>query len=116
VRKGKVGQNSSKNRLIFPVVFFLSPVFRGLVLLAAMNPSSYDWHPSQSIYVGNLTHTVVRRELERTFGQYGRVKRVWMPGFAYVEFFSQPEAAAAVREMNGVVMAGSRVVVDFKVG
>ena len=63
-----------------------------------------------SIYVGNLSYEVKQDELAEVFGEYGTVKRVYIPleretsrprGFAFVEMSTETEEAAAIEALDG---------------
>ncbi|KAL3183695.1 hypothetical protein MRX96_033782 [Rhipicephalus microplus] len=64
------------------------------------------------IFVGGLGDNMAKDDLEREFGKYGRLNQVWVaqnpPGFAFLEFDDDRDADEAIRNMNGVVLNGSR--------
>lgn len=68
-----------------------------------------------SIYVGNLSYQVTQEDLERTFAEYGTVKRTQLPtdretgrfrGFAFVEMGTDEEEAAAIEALDGAEWMG----------
>ncbi|NJN85905.1 MAG: RNA-binding protein [Leptolyngbyaceae cyanobacterium SL_7_1] len=68
-----------------------------------------------SIYVGNLSYEVTQEDLERTFAEYGTVKRTQLPtdretgrfrGFAFVEMGTEEEEAAAIEALDGAEWMG----------
>lgn len=68
-----------------------------------------------SIYVGNLSYEVTQEDLERTFAEYGTVKRVQLPtdretgrlrGFAFVEMGTEAEESAAIEALDGAEWMG----------
>lgn len=63
-----------------------------------------------NIYVGNLSYEVTEDELRQEFEAFGEVTSVNIPtdrytgrprGFAFVEMPTEPEAQAAIKEMDG---------------
>lgn len=82
------------------------------IFLATMKPSANP----KKIYVGDLLANVRRDELEAEFGQFGRIKDIWIaqnpPGFAFVEYEEEKDAEKAVREMDGKSVCGTRVRVE----
>ncbi|KAL3183693.1 hypothetical protein MRX96_033782 [Rhipicephalus microplus] len=73
---------------------------------------SYERKPQTRIFVGGLGDNMAKDDLEREFGKYGRLNQVWVaqnpPGFAFLEFDDDRDADEAIRNMNGVVLNGSR--------
>jgi RNA recognition motif-containing protein len=68
-----------------------------------------------SIYVGNLSYEVTQDDLNRTFAEYGDVKRVQLPtdretgrlrGFAFVEMGTEAEETAAIEALDGAEWMG----------
>lgn len=54
------------------------------------------------VYVGRLSNRTRERDLEDTFGKYGRITRVDMKyGYAFVEFSDNRDAEDAVRDLDG---------------
>lgn len=78
---------------------------------------SYDRKPQTRIFVGGLGDNMAKEELEREFGKYGHLNQVWVaqnpPGFAFLEFDDDRDADEAIRNMNGVVLNGSRLRVEY---
>ena len=74
------------------------------------------------LYVGNIPYGTTDQDLRTMFGQNGRnvtdVKIVTdretgqSRGFAFVEMATDPEALAAVTELNGSMMGGRSIVVN----
>ena len=63
-----------------------------------------------SIYVGNLDYSIGEEDLKEVFGEYGNVKRVYIPtdretgrarGFAFVEMESEADEDKAIEELDG---------------
>lgn len=56
------------------------------------------------LHVADLTPTIGEKELEKAFGQFGRVREIWTaknpPCFGFVVFETKEEAARALREMD----------------
>ena len=66
------------------------------------------------LFVGNLPYDVSRKELIELFGVYGRA-HVEIPlhprtgltmGFAIVRYYNRKEGRRALRELNGLLLAG----------
>ena len=70
---------------------------------------------SSKVFVGNLDYNTTETEVQSLFAQAGEVKDVYLPtdresgrkrGFAFVEFASDEQAAAAIEKFNGYQMGG----------
>lgn len=72
---------------------------------------------STKVYVGDLGPHGNKQELEKEFEAYGALKSVWVarnpPGFAFVEFEDPRDADEAVRDMDGKMVSGVRIRVEF---
>lgn len=73
-----------------------------------------------SVYVGGLSEDIQKEDLEREFGKYGNLTKVWVarnpPGFAFIEFEDDQDANEAIKEMNGATINGSEIRVDISRG
>ncbi|XP_054714381.1 RNA-binding protein Rsf1-like [Uloborus diversus] len=73
-----------------------------------------------SVYVGGLSEDVQKEDLEREFGKYGTLTKVWVarnpPGFAFIEFEDDQDANEAIKELNGATINGSEIRVDISRG
>jgi RNA recognition motif-containing protein len=74
-----------------------------------------------SIYVGNLSYEVTREDLSSVFGEYGTVKRVYLPldretgrprGFGFVEMNTEAEEANAIETLDGAEWMGRELRVN----
>eukprot|EP01025_Chloroclados_australasicus_P006314 TRINITY_DN12043_c0_g1_i5.p2 TRINITY_DN12043_c0_g1~~TRINITY_DN12043_c0_g1_i5.p2 ORF type:complete len:216 (-),score=32.00 TRINITY_DN12043_c0_g1_i5:387-1034(-) len=58
------------------------------------------------LFVGNLRDDTTERDIEKEFGRYGRLRKVWVarrpPGFAFVEYDDYRDAEEAVRKVDGL--------------
>jgi len=86
-----------------------------------MSRSRYsEWPLDRKVYVGGLPERVDRRELEDTFERFGRLENVWVarnpPGFAFILFEDDRDAADAVRYLDGTRICGSRARVELSNG
>lgn len=73
------------------------------------------------MFVGNLSFETTRDELQDLFSQVAEVVAVAIPtdrfsgqarGFAFVEFSSSEQAAAAIQKFDGFELAGRRLRVN----
>lgn len=76
---------------------------------------------SSKIFVGNLSFDTARDELERLFAEHGEIVELAIPtdrmsgrprGFAFVEYASAEQAAAAIEKLNGVELGGRNLRVN----
>jgi RNA recognition motif-containing protein len=74
-----------------------------------------------NIYVGNLSYEVTSLELEKAFGQFGKVVSARVindpqsgrsRGFGFVEMSSNDDGQKAIAEMNGKDLLGREIVVN----
>jgi len=60
-----------------------------------------EWKLDSKVYIGNLSESAVKPDIESAFGKYGPLKNVWVarnpPGFAFVEFEDGRDAEDAPR-------------------
>lgn len=70
---------------------------------------------SSKVFVGNLEFSTTREEIETLFAEAGSVLDVFLPadratgkprGFAFVEYASEAEAAAAIERFDGYELGG----------
>ncbi|KAF8955766.1 hypothetical protein BGZ46_002547 [Entomortierella lignicola] len=71
-----------------------------------------------ALFLGRLTHDTRSRDLEDLFAKYGRVtrldiKRGTNSGYGFVEYEDPRDAEEAVHKLNGSVVNGSPIVVEF---
>jgi len=75
----------------------------------------------KKLYVGNLTYSATREQLEGLFAQAGRVASAEIitdrdtgrsKGFGFVEMGSDDEAQVAIRELNGTDHDGRPLTVN----
>lgn len=69
----------------------------------------------RKLYVGNLSYSVTREDLEELFSNHGELREINLiegKGFAFVEMSRQVEAEAAKRELDGYDLKGRRMRVD----
>ncbi|CAG2054543.1 unnamed protein product, partial [Timema podura] len=64
-----------------------------------------EWDLSCKVYVGNLSSSASKHEIESAFSKYGPLRNVWVArnpsGFAFVEFEDPRDAEDAVRGLDG---------------
>jgi cold-inducible RNA-binding protein len=70
---------------------------------------------SSKVFVGNLDFNTTKTEVQTLFAEAGEVRDVYLPtdresgrprGFAFVEFATEEQAAAAIQKFNGHQMGG----------
>ena len=75
----------------------------------------------KKLYVGNLTYSATREQLEGLFGKAGHVASAEIitdrdtgrsKGFGFVEMGSDDEAQAAIRDLNGADHEGRPLTVN----
>ena len=67
------------------------------------------------LYVGNLSYSVTKEQLEELFSNYGEVREVNIiegKGFGFVEMSNQSEAEKAKGALNGSDFKGRNLRVD----
>jgi len=67
------------------------------------------------LYVGNLSYSVTKEDLEKLFSKYGEVKEVNIVegrGFGFVEMSNSSEAEKAKEGLNGSDFKGRNLKVD----
>ena len=74
-----------------------------------------------SIYVGNLNYEVTQEDLNEVFGDYGTVKRVYLPtdretgrkrGFGFVEMETDEQETEAINTLDGADWMGRTIRVN----
>jgi len=75
-----------------------------------------EWNLDCKVYIGNLSETASKQDVENVLTKYGKLKNVWVarkpPGFAFIEFEDPRDADDAVRALDGTRICGSRVRVE----
>lgn len=75
----------------------------------------------KNLFVGNLDSKVTQAELRGLFEGYGEVAQVHMivdrdtglPRYAFVEMTSDARAARAIQELNGSILRGRTLSVEY---
>jgi len=75
----------------------------------------------KNLFVGNLGSEVTHEELRRLFKAYGQVGQVHiirdrdtgLPRFAFVEMTNEAEAEKAIKALNGSILRGRAVYVNY---
>ncbi|XP_047001787.1 serine/arginine-rich splicing factor 7-like isoform X1 [Schistocerca americana] len=69
------------------------------------------------LHIADVGLSVSKRDLERLFEKYGRLKEVWLakapPCFGFVVYHEKDDAEDAVKATNGITLHGSRIRVTF---
>ncbi|XP_056639584.1 RNA-binding protein Rsf1 [Diorhabda carinulata] len=72
------------------------------------------------VYVGGLTESIKKEDLEGEFEKYGKLNSVWVafnpPGFAFIEFNSLTDAETACDNLNGTEFLGAKLRVEIARG
>jgi len=83
----------------------------------AAKDSHWDGEGGYRIHISDLNASVTRKEVEKLFSKFGPINEVWVatnpPCFAFVNFKHRSDAEQAIRELDGKVIAGSRVGMSF---
>ncbi|KAD6454097.1 hypothetical protein E3N88_08803 [Mikania micrantha] len=72
--------------------------------------------PSRHLWVGNLSHTLTERALSNQFREFGELESVaFQPGrsYAFVNFIDDGAAFAAYEALQGFILAGSALRIEF---
>lgn len=69
-----------------------------------------DQQNQNRIFVGGISESIQKEDLETVFSKYGRLTNVWVaqnpPGFAFVDFDDNQNASDAVAQMDGQELNG----------
>ncbi len=74
------------------------------------------------LFVGNLSYNLTEPDMEKMFGEHGKVISVAIPtdresgrkrGFAFVEMETAAEAEAAIQGLNGKSVDGRQLAVNL---
>ncbi|CAF1544186.1 unnamed protein product [Rotaria sp. Silwood1] len=75
---------------------------------------------SITVFLGDLSRDATKEEVEKTFSYYGKLRNVWLSrspwGYGFIDFEDQRDAADAVKALDGKMICGSRVRVEFSHG
>ncbi|XP_023512616.1 flowering time control protein FPA-like [Cucurbita pepo subsp. pepo] len=72
--------------------------------------------PSRHLWVGNLSHAIVERDLSRYFSQFGELDRIaFQPNrsYAFINFRRDEDAMEAMRELQGFAIGGNPIKIEF---
>jgi RNA recognition motif-containing protein len=75
----------------------------------------------KNLFVGNLDSKVTQAELRRLFEAYGQVAQIHiivdrdtgLPRYAFVEMTNDAEAEKAIKELNGSILRGHTLNVEY---
>lgn len=66
---------------------------------------------SRRVFIGGISGTVTREQIEAEFSKYGKLNKVWVaqnpPGFAFVEYTDDRDADEAIKSLNGTRLFSS---------
>ncbi|CAF1024413.1 unnamed protein product [Rotaria sordida] len=73
-----------------------------------------------TVFLGDLSRDATKEDVEKTFSYYGKLRNVWLSrspwGYGFIDFEDQRDAADAVKALDGKMICGSRVRVEFSHG
>ncbi|CAF1129828.1 unnamed protein product [Adineta ricciae] len=73
-----------------------------------------------TVYVGDLSEHASEEDIRSTFSTYGTIENMWLSrkpaGYGFIDFRRHRDAADAVRALNGKLIGGSSVRVEFSHG
>ncbi|CAM4777167.1 unnamed protein product [Rotaria magnacalcarata] len=73
-----------------------------------------------TVFLGDLSRDATKEEVEKAFSYYGKLRNVWLSrspwGYGFIDFEDQRDAADAVKALDGKMICGSRVRVEFSHG
>ncbi|CAF4266785.1 unnamed protein product [Rotaria sp. Silwood2] len=73
-----------------------------------------------TVFLGDLSRDATKDDVEKTFSYYGKLRNVWLSrspwGYGFIDFEDQRDAADAVKALDGKMICGSRVRVEFSHG
>ncbi|KAJ0475570.1 putative RNA recognition motif domain, nucleotide-binding alpha-beta plait domain superfamily [Helianthus annuus] len=72
--------------------------------------------PSRHLWIGNLSHSLTERALSNQFREFGELESVaFQPGrsYAFVNFIDEGAAFAAYEALQGFVLAGNALRIEF---
>lgn len=78
------------------------------VYLGSVHSSDEDI--MSKLYLGQLRPDITQREIEDAFAKFGPIDNLWIarkpPGFAYLTYAEEKDAAEAMRVMDGADVGG----------
>jgi len=81
---------------------------------------SRDQDEPITVFLGDLSRDATKEEVEKAFSYYGKLRNVWLSrspwGYGFIDFEDQRDAADAVKALDGKMICGSRVRVEFSHG
>ncbi|CAF0755602.1 unnamed protein product [Didymodactylos carnosus] len=79
-----------------------------------------DRDSGSSLFIGDLGRDASKEEIQKAFGYYGKLRNVWLSrspwGYGFIDFEDQRDAEDAVKALDGKMLCGSRVRVEFSHG
>ncbi|CAF1238387.1 unnamed protein product, partial [Didymodactylos carnosus] len=79
-----------------------------------------DRDSGSSLFIGDLSRDASKEEIEKAFTYYGKLRNVWLSrspwGYGFIDFEDQRDAGDAVKALDGKMLCGSRVRVEFSHG
>jgi len=73
----------------------------------------WDGETGNRVHLSDLPVGVSKHEIEKLFRAYGQLNEIWVasnpPCFAFINFRHRSDGERAIKELDGTIMAGSRI-------
>jgi len=73
----------------------------------------WDGETGNRVHLSDLPVGVSKHEIEKLFRAYGQLNEIWVasnpPCFAFINFHHRSDGERAIKELDGTVLAGSRI-------
>ncbi|CAF1044213.1 unnamed protein product [Adineta ricciae] len=106
--------------LVGVVMIFSFEAMRIIEISIAAQTMSRGQDEPITVFLGDLSRDATKEEVEKAFGHYGKLRSVWLSrspwGYGFIDFEDQRDAADAVKALDGKMLCGSRVRVEFSHG
>ena len=70
---------------------------------------------NSKIFVTKLSYRITKRDLEREFGRFGRIRNLQLKkGYAFIDYYNKEDAKDAIKELNNQKLFGQqqRIVIE----
>ncbi|CAF2405621.1 unnamed protein product [Rotaria sp. Silwood2] len=73
----------------------------------------WDGDTGHRVHLSDLSVGVSKHEIEKVFRPYGQINEIWVasnpPCFAFINFRHRADGERAIKELDGTILAGSRI-------